>query len=92
MEDYRKLCIELFGTDDKEELRRIAGRLKGGRKKVLSDYDISRIIEMQQEGRTTGSSVSGRPASRENSMAQSQELSQVLGAPVSLQTRLKIHG
>ena len=22
MEDYRKLCIELFGTDDKEELRR----------------------------------------------------------------------
>ena len=54
MEDYRKLCIELFGTDDKEELRRIAGRLKGGRKKVLSDYDISRIIEMQQEGRTTG--------------------------------------
>lgn len=37
MDDYRRLCIKLFGTDDETELRRIAGRLRGGRKKALSD-------------------------------------------------------
>ena len=53
MYDYRKLCIDLFGTDDEAELRRIAGRLKNGRKKALSDQDISYIITMQCEGKTT---------------------------------------
>ena len=37
MKDYRKLCIELFGTDDETELRKIAGRLRGGRKKALTE-------------------------------------------------------
>lgn len=32
MTDYRKLCIDLFGTDNETELKDIAGRLKGGRK------------------------------------------------------------
>ena len=53
MDDYRKLCIELFGTDDETELRKIAGRLRGGRKKALSDQDISDILAMQREGKTT---------------------------------------
>lgn len=51
--DYRKLCIELFGTDNVAELRRIAGKQKTGRKKALNDADIQKIIEMQQQGITT---------------------------------------
>lgn len=53
MKDYRKLCIELFGTDDETELRAIAGRLRGGRKKALSEQDIAMIIKMQKDGKTT---------------------------------------
>ena len=30
MKDYRKLCIELFGTDDETELRKIADDLVTG--------------------------------------------------------------
>lgn len=33
MTDYRKLCIDLFGTDNETELKDIAGRLKGRKKK-----------------------------------------------------------
>ena len=51
--DYRKLCIELFGTDNVAELRKIAGKQKTGRKKTLTDTDIQKIIEMQQQGITT---------------------------------------
>ena len=54
MADYRKLCIELFGTDDEAELRKIAGRLRSGRKNALSPQDIDQIIEMQKSGKTTG--------------------------------------
>ena len=54
MTDYRKLCVELFGTDDEAELRKIAGRLRSGRKKALSPQDIAQIIEMQKSGKTTG--------------------------------------
>ena len=36
MTDYRKLCIEIFGTDDETELREIADRQRSGRKKALS--------------------------------------------------------
>ena len=50
MKDYRKLCIELFGTDDEAELRKIAGRLRGGRKKALSEQDIDDAIAMQGRG------------------------------------------
>ena len=50
MKDYRKLCIELFGTDDENELRKIAGRLRGGRKKALSEKDIAFALELQTKG------------------------------------------
>ena len=50
MKDYRKLCIELFGTDDETELRKIAGRLRGGRKKALSEKDIAFALELQTKG------------------------------------------
>lgn len=50
MNDYRKLCIELFGTDDENELRKIAGRLRGGRKNSLSEKDIDLAVEMQGKG------------------------------------------
>lgn len=53
MKDYRDLCIELFGTDDETELREIAGRLRGGRKKSLSKKDIALAVKMQTEGKTT---------------------------------------
>ena len=53
MKDYRKLCLELFGTDDENELRAIAGRLRGGRKKALTEQDLQRIIELQKAGKTT---------------------------------------
>ncbi len=50
MKDYRKLCLELFGTDDEAELRKIAGRLRGGRKKALSEKDIALAVELQSKG------------------------------------------
>ena len=53
MKDYRKLCIELFGTDDETELRKIAGRLRGGRKKSLTEKDIENAIKMQGRGMST---------------------------------------
>ena len=53
MKDYRKLCIELFGTDDETELRKIAGRLRGGRKKSLTEKDIDNAIKMQGRGMST---------------------------------------
>ena len=53
MKDYRKLCIELFGTDDEIELRKIAGRLRGGRKKSLTENDIDNAIKMQGRGMST---------------------------------------
>lgn len=51
--DYRRLCVELFGTDNVEELRKIADKKKSGRKKTLTDKDIKKIIQMQQQGITT---------------------------------------
>lgn len=52
MKDYRELCVELFGTDNETELRKIAGRLRGSRKKSLNDKDIETILEMQRNGVT----------------------------------------
>lgn len=51
--DYRKLCIDLFGTDNETELKDIAGRLKGGRKNKLTETDVKNAIEMQKNGKTT---------------------------------------
>ena len=53
MTDYRKLCIDLFGTDNETELKNIAGRLKGGRKNKLTETDVKNAIEMQKSGKTT---------------------------------------
>ena len=53
MKDYRKLCLELFGTDDENELRAIAGRMQSGRKKALTEQDLQKIIELQRGGKTT---------------------------------------
>lgn len=53
MTDYRKLCIDLFGTDNETELKDIAGRLKSGRKNKLTETDVKNAIEMQKNGKTT---------------------------------------
>lgn len=53
MTDYRKLCIDLFGTDNETELKDIAGRLKGRRKNKLTETDVKNAIEMQKNGKTT---------------------------------------
>ena len=52
MTDYRKLCIELFGTDDVDKLRAIAGKKHSGRKNRLSDKYIEKALTMQQQGKT----------------------------------------
>lgn len=53
MTDYRKLCIDLFGTDNETELKDIAVRFKGGRKNKLTETDVKNAIEMQKNGKTT---------------------------------------
>lgn len=53
MTDYKKLCLELFGTDDEKELRAIAGKLCSGRKKALTPKDVETAFEMQRQGKTT---------------------------------------
>lgn len=56
--DYRKLCIDLFGTDNAEELKKIAATLKeknprnAGRKRKLSDDDVNRIRKLKANGVT----------------------------------------
>ena len=35
--DYRKLCMELFGTDDVENLRRIAGSIERKTREMLAE-------------------------------------------------------
>ena len=56
--DYRKLCIELFGTDDNFELKNIAQEVNNrnprnaGRKKLLSENDIQDIQNLMDEGHT----------------------------------------
>lgn len=53
MTDYKKLCVDLFGTDNIEELYKIAKKNNVGRKKALSENDIKKAALMQQEGKTT---------------------------------------
>ena len=50
MDDYRTLCKEIFGTDDVDELKKIAQRQKAGRKSELSEDDVRRAIAMQCKG------------------------------------------
>lgn len=54
--DYRKLCVELFGTDDETTLRRIAAEYRkkntrnAGRKRKMSDDDIRKMRTMRNAG------------------------------------------
>lgn len=54
--DYRKLCIDLFGTDNVEELKKIAQKVNNnrnaGRKRKLLDNDIKKIDELLKEGKS----------------------------------------
>lgn len=52
--DYRKLCLELFGTDNEEKLREIAAKkvavIKSGRKKKFSSKDIADMADLHSHG------------------------------------------
>ena len=54
--DYRKLCLELFGTDDEQELRRIAEKLhrsnsrNAGRKKKFTPAEAEQMERLQAQG------------------------------------------
>ena len=51
--DYRKLCIELFGTDNVEELRKIAktkNTRNAGRKKKFSDEEVADMRNLRAHG------------------------------------------
>lgn len=54
--DYQKLCIELFGTDNVEELRQIAAERNeknprgAGRKKAVSETELAMMRAMEQNG------------------------------------------
>lgn len=56
--DYRALCLDLFGTDDPDQLRQLAASLtqknprNAGRKKALSQADISKVGDMLRSGAT----------------------------------------
>lgn len=56
--DYRRLCIELFGTDDIDELKAIAekSRVKNprnaGRKKKFMPKDVQKMRELLESGTT----------------------------------------
>lgn len=65
MTDYRQLCLDLFGTDNETELKKIAGRLKGGRKNKLTDKDVEKAIEMQKNGQTTAEIAASFGVSRQ---------------------------
>ena len=57
--NYRKLCIELFGTDDEAALRKIAAEYSkkntrnAGRKRKLTDDDIQKIASVVKISRKT---------------------------------------
>ena len=54
--DYRKLCVELFGTDDEAALRKIAAEYEkkntrnAGRKRKASDEDIRKMRTKRNAG------------------------------------------
>lgn len=56
--DYRKLCIELFGTDDIDELKAIAEKIRAknprnaGRKKKFTPKDVQKMRELLESGTT----------------------------------------
>ena len=83
MTDYRRLCIELFGTDDVEKLKKIASRHSAGRKKALSAEDVNAIFKMQRQGMSTSDIALHYGISR-------QTVSKYLNSPLNGKYVLKI--
>lgn len=56
--DYRKLCLELFGTDNVEELRKIAERVNSknirnaGRKRKFTEQEAREMRSLREDGVT----------------------------------------
>lgn len=54
--DYQKLCLELFGTDDVKELKRIAKKIRNnrnaGRKHLFDDKELKEIKKKLSDGET----------------------------------------
>ena len=56
--DYRELCVELFGTDDVDRLRKIAELARkqnprnAGRKRKFGAEEIARMRDLQVAGAT----------------------------------------
>lgn len=54
--DYRKLCLELFGTDDVAKLRQIAKKINtnrnAGRKRKFTAKELAEIEKMLENGAT----------------------------------------
>lgn len=54
--DYRALCVELFGTDDAAELKKIAEKANdnrnAGRKRKFTEKEINEIEKMLEKGMT----------------------------------------
>ncbi len=54
--DYKKLCLELFGTDDVEQLKQIAKKVNNnrnaGRKQKFTKEEIEKIEKLLQKGMT----------------------------------------
>lgn len=64
MTDYRKLCIELFGTDDEAEIRKLAGKPRG-RKKSLTEKDVLSALDMLKDGKTVAAAAEALGVSRQ---------------------------
>lgn len=56
--NYRKLCVELFGTDDVAKLKKIAQKVNdnrnAGRKKKFTQKEIKEIEKLLEKGMTMG--------------------------------------
>ena len=55
--DYRKICLQIFGTDDVNRLKQIAQKAQGdnrnaGRKKKFNEKDIRGMSRLLAEGRS----------------------------------------
>lgn len=54
--DYRRLCIDIFGTDDEMKIKKVVKSFKekngrnAGRKKILSGNDLAKAQAMLSEG------------------------------------------
>lgn len=54
--DYRKLCLEIFGTDDEDELRKIAEQMSkkntrsAGRKRKFTEQQVSKMRCLREDG------------------------------------------